>query len=377
MTAFLLTPNLKLSFTSTHPSTPKACRRFKRCTPRAPSAHLGSNNARWGVRDDVNDPLFVDADSNIVAPSYAFEGALESSSDIALDPSGGGGAGGRADGSGGSGRDDENDDDLPDDLRQALAIGAVQREAVQRYRSFLRIPLLGALIHIASFRSRLLADSTFFFKVLVQEVIGNGTALASEIAVRGKDTWDELEYVASDLIVGTVVEAAFVWILAPTLPKPPGGGRIATFLNLLPANAFAKAPSATVPLRIASFVYGGLQYMVVGLAGGIVGTAITYGLIEGRKKLDKSYQPKRPLPDVLPNSLAWGTFMALSSNTRFQIVEGMERGIAVVCGGVQKPAVNAGIVTLRFANNYWGGVQFVQFFRWLGLHATEDEAHEE
>jgi len=297
-----------------------------------------------------------------------------------LDPSGGGGGGAGADGSGGSGSGDGSDDDLPADLREALALGVLKREAVDRYRSFLRIPLLGALIHIASFRSRLLADPTFFFKILVQEVIGNGTALASEIAVRGKDTWDELEYVASDLIVGTVVEAAFVWILAPTLalPKPAGGGKLSAFLNSLPANAFAKAPNATLPLRLASFAYGGLQYMVVGLLGGIVGTAITYGLIESRKKLDKSYQPKRPLPDVLPNSLAWGAFMAVSSNTRFQIVEGLERGIAAVCGGAQKPAVNAGIVTLRFANNYWGGVQFVQFFRWTGLHATEEHAiHEE
>ncbi len=305
--------------------------------------------------------------------------SFENAQDVAID------SGGNSNDSGGSRpdnrpSDDSSDDDLPSDLRDALALGIVGREAVTRYRGFLANPLFGWLMYIPAFRTRMLADASFFFKLMVQEVIGNGTALASEIAVRGKAIKDELEYVASDLIVGTVVEAAFVWLLAPTLTLPSTGGNAVTrFIQSLPANAFVANTAAnvyTLPLRAAAFVYAAAQYMVIGVVAGIVGTAITYGLIEGRKALDKQYAPKRPLPDVLPNALAWGAFMALSSNTRFQIVEGMERAIAHFCGGAQKPAVNAGIVTLRFANNYWGGVQFVQFFRWIGLHAMEDE-HEE
>lgn len=293
---------------------------------------------------------------------------------------GGGGGGGGEFSSDPSGPGESSDGPLPEDVRIALAAGVLSKEALSRYKEAIANPLMKLCLGIPAFRTRFLADSSFVFKLLVQEVVGNGTALASEIAVRGKDIMQELEYVASDLIVGTVVEAAFVWLLAPTLSLPnetmSGLGK---YLATLPSNIFQQSTalqSFTLSQRAVSFFYAGAQYALVGFVAGIVGTAITYGLIEGRKQLDKSYQPERPLPAVVPNSAAWGAFMALSSNTRFQIVEGMELGVARLAGGRAQGAVNSGIVALRFANNYWGGVQFVQFFRYLGLHATGDSEEE-
>lgn len=297
--------------------------------------------------------------------------------------------GGISSGSGGSGssdnrrdRDDDSNDDLPDDMKQALALGLLSKEALQRYRAGLENPWMRLALCVPAFRSRFLADSAFAFKLLVQELVGNGTALASEIAVRGKDIVHELEYVASDLIIGTVIEAAFVWSLAPVLRIPKqNSGAIAKYLSSLPANVFQTSTTAqtfTLLQRIVSFGYVGLQYAAMGFAGGLVGTAITYGLIEARKRLEKGYSPERPLPDVISNSAAWGVFMAVSSNTRFQIVEGIEQAIAKVAAGRAPAAVNTGIVALRLANNYWGGVQFVQFFRFLGLHAVaSDDSHED
>lgn len=279
--------------------------------------------------------------------------------------------------SGGSSGDDESDADLPEDMRMALAKGLLTKEALERYRSCLNKPLMRLALAIPSFRARFLADSAFAFKLLVQEVIGNGTALASEIAVRGKDIVDELEYVASDLIVGSVIEAAFVWLLAPTIRVPSeNAGVVAKYIGSLPSHIFQPSTVVqkfTLGQRCGSFIYAGIQYGVMGFAGGVVGTWITYGLIEMRKRLDKEYKPERPLPAVVPNSAAWGAFLAASSNTRFQIVEGMELGIARLAAGRAPAVVNGSIVGLRLANNYWGGVQFVQFFRFLGLHATASD----
>lgn len=262
-------------------------------------------------------------------------------------------------------------DDLPPDLRIAFLNGSLTAEALSRYRSSLTNPILSFLMSIPSFRIRALADSQFFFKLLVQEAVGNGTALASEIAVRGKDVVHELEYVASDLIVGTVVEAAFVWLLAPRLNVSIPGGRgwlsaVFNRVDRLPTHMF-QAGQFPLIQRLSALFVAGTQYMAIGFAAGIVGTAITYGLIESRKRLDKSYIPERPLPDVIPNSLAWGVFMAVSSNIRFQIVEGLEM---LMRGSWARP----GVVALRLANNYWGGVQFVQFFRYMGLHAVADDS---
>eukprot|EP00177_Eucheuma_denticulatum_P006453 GFKZ01011760.1.p1 GENE.GFKZ01011760.1~~GFKZ01011760.1.p1 ORF type:complete len:374 (-),score=40.90 GFKZ01011760.1:1557-2678(-) len=287
------------------------------------------------------------------------------------------GSGGGSFSSGGSGGDDESDADLPEDMRKALAKGLLTKEALERYRSCLNKPLMRIALAIPSFRTRFLADSAFAFKLLVQELIGNGTALASEIAVRGKDIVDELEYVGSDLIVGSVIEAAFVWLLAPTIRVPvQNAGMVSRYIGSLPSHIFQPSTvlqKFTLAQRCGSFIYAGIQYGVMGFAGGVVGTWITYGLIEMRKRLDKEYKPERPLPAVVPNSAAWGAFLAGSSNTRFQIVEGIELGIARVAGGRAPAIVNGSIVGLRLANNYWGGVQFVQFFRFLGLHATASE----
>lgn len=301
---------------------------------------------------------------------------------------GGGGHGNDGSDSSGNNEGGSADENLPQDVQQALAAGVLSADALARYYSYARSgnPLMRLLIAIPSFRTRVLADSAFFFKLLVQELIGNGTGLASEIAVRGKDIVDELEYVASDLIVGTVVEAAFVWLLAPRVIVTAADAASASkgmlaglgrYLESLPANAFEQATKArayTIGMRGASFVYAGLQYAAIGMVAGVVGTAITYALLEGRKLMDPSYKPMREMPPILANSAGWAAFMALSSNTRFQVVEGMERGLhAVLKGdGMQNGLLKASIIALRFGNNYWGGVQFVKFFRFLGLHEVAE-----
>lgn len=292
------------------------------------------------------------------------------------------GGGGRYSSGSGPGSD-ESDADLPDDVRAGLLSGLVTKQALQRYKSALANPFMKLALTIPAFRTRFLADSAFVFKLLVQEVVGNGTALASEIAVRGKDIVHELEYVASDLIVGTVIEAAFVWVLAPTVRVPPANtGAITRYIASLPSHMFQPSTllrSFSMSQRVAAFWYAAAQYAAMGFVGGVVGTAITYGIIEARKRLDNGYKPERPLPAVVPNSVAWGAFLAFSSNTRFQIVEGMELAIARMAAGRAASVVNSGIVLLRFANNYWGGVQFVQFFRFLGLHAVAEggEQHQQ
>jgi Protein RETICULATA-related len=292
---------------------------------------------------------------------------------------GGSGSWGRGDG----GSDDQgNDEPLPDDLSRALAAGTLGSEMVARYKAFSRSrnPIARFLIAIPAFRTRILADPGFLFKLMVQELVGNGTALASEMVVRGKEIVNELEYVASDLIVGTVVEAGFVWLLAPRLASTSAvlnPGALTRFFESLPANAFEASTALrtySVPLRMASFVNAGLQYAAIGMVAGVVGTAITYGLVASRKRFDSSYVPERPLPPILASSAGWAAFMAISSNTRFQAVEGIERLLHGILhsSGAQGAMLKSAIVALRFGNNYWGGVQFIKFFRLLGLHAVAE-----
>lgn len=231
---------------------------------------------------------------------------------------------------------------------------------------------------VKPFRDRFLCDEQFFFKLLAQELIGNGTSLAGEFIERGKDIVDEIEYVVSDLVIGTVVEAAFVWLLAARVPFPslqslsvPPWKKL---LESLPASFFeanTAQRSYSLMQRVASVVWVSAQYMAMGFGCGIVGTVLVFGMLEARKVFQPEYEPLRRMPEVIPNSLGWGLFMASSSNLRFQLVEGIELGLAHLLKS-QDTALKALIILIRFANNLYGGVQFVQFFRALGLQDVAD-----
>lgn len=63
-----------------------------------------------------------------------------------------------------------------------------------------------------------------------------------------------------------------------------------------------------------------------------------------------------------------GVFLAVSSNTRYQIVNGLERLVEGSPMAKQVPPVAmAFTVGVRFANNIYGGMQFVDWARWSGV----------
>jgi len=63
-----------------------------------------------------------------------------------------------------------------------------------------------------------------------------------------------------------------------------------------------------------------------------------------------------------------GVFLAVSSNTRYQIVNGLERVVEASPLAKQVPPVAlAFTVGVRFANNVYGGMQFVDWARWSGV----------
>lgn len=68
----------------------------------------------------------------------------------------------------------------------------------------------------------------------------------------------------------------------------------------------------------------GAIFAVVGMAAGLVGTAVSNGLIAVRKALDPDFVPQNELPNVPLNAACWATHMGLSSNLRYQLLNGFE-----------------------------------------------------
>lgn len=63
-----------------------------------------------------------------------------------------------------------------------------------------------------------------------------------------------------------------------------------------------------------------------------------------------------------------GVFLSVSSNTRYQIVNGLERIVEASPLAKKVPSVAlAFTVGVRLANNIYGGMQFVDWARWSGV----------
>lgn len=67
-----------------------------------------------------------------------------------------------------------------------------------------------------------------------------------------------------------------------------------------------------------------MVFGLVGFSAGIIGTAVSNGLLALRKQLDPEFTLQNAAPAILPNAGCWGTHMAVSSNLRYQLLNGLD-----------------------------------------------------
>ncbi|XP_027352196.1 protein RETICULATA, chloroplastic [Abrus precatorius] len=324
---------------------------------------------------------------------------------VVFDGSGGNGSfgsGGTGDGNGGGGSDDDGNDKEEEEFGPLLRYEEVMRETEARGTT---LPLdmieaaksvgirkvlllryldlqgsvwpLGFFIKSCSMlRNRMLADPSFLFKVGSEIVIDTCCATFAEVQKRGKDFWAEFELYLADLLVGLVVNVALVGMLAPYARigklSVSGGflGRMQKAYAALPSSVFeAERPGCrfSVQQRLGTYFYKGIMYGAVGFACGIIGQGIANLIMTAKRSIKKS-EEDIPVPPLVKSAALWGVFLAVSSNTRYQIINGLERLVEASPLAKQVPPVAlAFTVGVRFANNVYGGMQFVDWARWSGV----------
>ncbi|KAJ3680252.1 hypothetical protein LUZ60_016530 [Juncus effusus] len=267
---------------------------------------------------------------------------------------------------------------LPADMLAAAESVGIRKILLFRYFDLLALPWpIAALIRsLAVLRNRMLADPSFLFKVGTEIVIDSCCATFAEVQKRGKDFWNEFELYAADLLVGIVVDFALVGLLAPyvrfgaiSASKSPLS-RFNRICSSLPSSVFeAERPGCkfTVGQRIGTFFYKGVLYGSVGFVCGIVGQGIANAIMTAKRSVNKS-EEHVPVPPLVKSAALWGVFLAVSSNTRYQIINGLERMVesSPVAKGMP-PVAMAFTVGVRFANNIYGGMQFVDWARLTGV----------
>nr|CAD1829079.1 unnamed protein product [Ananas comosus var. bracteatus] len=203
-------------------------------------------------------------------------------------------------------------------------------------------------IFLEGWRSRVSADPEFPFKVLMEELIGVSANVLGDMASRPNFGLNELDLVFSTLVVGSIVNFVLMYLLAPTSSIASSAAISHMFEPGTTPSSPASASSPPRAPRSPPWVRGGAR-----------GTAISNTLVALRRRVggaaasaaaaDES--PARSPPTVL-NALTWAAHMGVSSNFRYQALNGIEYAAAKT---LPPPGFKAAVVVLRCLNNVLGG----------------------
>ncbi|KAI4355972.1 hypothetical protein L6164_000026 [Bauhinia variegata] len=228
---------------------------------------------------------------------------------------------------------------------------------------------LGILgLFLNGWRSRVAADPQFPFKVLMEELVGVTACVLGDMASRPNFGLNELDFVFSTLVVGSIVNFTLMYLLAPTIGSSssclPG-----IFANCPTSHMFQPGAYGILE-RFGTVVYKGTIFTAVGFGAGLVGTLLSNGLIKMRKKMDPNFETPNKPPPTLLNALTWAIHMGVSSNLRYQTLNGAE----FMLENVLSPfAFKSSVIVLRCLNNILGGMSFVILARMTGAQSVAQE----
>lgn len=207
------------------------------------------------------------------------------------------------------------------------------------------------------------ADPQFPFKVLMEELVGVTACVLGDMASRPNFGLNELDFVFSTLVVGSILNFVLMYLLAPTAAASSSSPSLPSLFAGCPSSHMFETGTYSLPHRLGTFVYKGALFAAVGFAAGLVGTAISNALISTRKKLDPGFESPNKPPPTLLNALTWAAHMGLSSNLRYQTLNGVE---FLLANGLPPMLFKSSVVALRCVNNVLGGVSFVVLARLTG-----------
>lgn len=228
-------------------------------------------------------------------------------------------------------------------------------------------------------KDRVAFDPEFPFKVFVEQIIGVGAAVLGDMSSRKDWGIHELDFVFSTIVVGSIMNFSLMYFLAGTRASTSRAAPniIAKLFDDNTLKAMG-APGGNFfetgfPLskRFLNLGYKGMVFGLVGFSAGVVGTSLSNGLIAMRKRLDPAYEAQNESPAILPNAGVWATHMGVSSNTRYQLLNGLD---LVLQPRMSPTAFKAFSTAIRLSNNILGGMSFVTLAKLCRVQKSSDDA---
>ncbi|CAN6930272.1 hypothetical protein Bca4012_099648 [Brassica carinata] len=277
-------------------------------------------------------------------------------------------------------------DALPQDIQNGLDLGLVSPEVLQNLFDLEQYPLISELAQrFQGFRERLLADPKFLNRLAIEEAISITTTLIAQYEKRKENFFEELDYVITDTVRGSVVDFFTVWLPAPTLSflsyadetnGPDSIEALRGLLGSIPDNAFQKSLAGrewNLNLRVAAVIVGGLKLAGVGVVSSVAAVGASNALNSVRKvikpELVVAQKPKRS--PLLKTAMVYGGFLGTSANLRYQIIAGLiEHRISDELSS-QPLLVNTISFVVRTLNSYFGTQQWIDLARSTGLQSQK------
>ena len=178
-----------------------------------------------------------------------------------------------------------------------------------------------------------MADPKFLHRLAIEEAISITTTLLAQYEKRKENFFQEIDYVITDTVRGSVVDFFTVWLPAPTLSflsyademkAPDNIGSLMGLLGSIPDNAFQKNPAGinwNLNHRIASVVFGGLKLASVGFISSIGAVASSNSLYAIRKVLNPAVVTEQRImrSPILKTAFIYACFLGISANLRYQV----------------------------------------------------------
>ncbi|KAL3142737.1 hypothetical protein ABBQ38_003037 [Trebouxia sp. C0009 RCD-2024] len=231
---------------------------------------------------------------------------------------------------------------------------------------------------LKGWEDRIAADPQFTYKVFVEQVIGVGAAVLGDMSSRPYWGLYELDFVFCTVIVGSIVNLSLMYLLAPTVSSTAGKsmGLIQKLFSEQILQSWG-APTGHMfergypfASRIVNLGYKGFLFAFVGMCAGLTGTAISNTLLVLRQKLDPNFKSQNEAPNVPLNAATWAAHMGISSNVRYQVLNGLD----MVAQPSMSPLVFKIFTSvLRTANNVVGGISFVTLAKLFGVQSSKGD----
>lgn len=319
---------------------------------------------------------------------------------------------------------------LPADLADAISRGRVPGAVVERFAGMENAAVMGYLMRFAGFKERLLADDLFLTKVAIECGIGICTKTTAEWERRRGMFFTEIDFVVADIIMALLADFMLVWLPAPTIPlhgpATQQANALQRFLDSCPDNAFQvplRGTEYTLLQRSCAILRNGVKLMVVGTTASLFGTGLTNLLITVRKVMQETlpadvaadaaaaaaaavasvpldFTTSIPLGTdgsldalasaaaaaadvaaaaagavpaelevpILATSLAYGSYMAISCNLRYQVLAGVvEQRFLEPRFHDNKTLLAVLSFVFRTSNTFIGSLLWVDYARWIGV----------